>query len=838
MSLSLYAQSKGVSLQLNNETLTSALKKIERAGGKSIIFAYQETDKYKVSAVIRKKKQKEALAIVLKDKPFSYVEHNTYFAVQFTGKAVQAEAVTGKVLDEHQQPLQYANVVLLSSADNSFIAGCVTDEDGGFNLPFPPANALLRVSYVGYKSQTVACGGNMSVVMHPDTHKLKEVVVNSKRPDVTYQNGAFVTQVAGTMLGEMGSVEDMIGQLPFVSGDDGKWSVIGRGEPEIYLNGRRIRNLSELKRMDAKDIQKAEIVTVPGAQYSVKTKAVIRLRAVRKRGQGWSGSASADYTQGRYSPGYRENINLNYRTGGLDIFGGVGTSYGVTRSTATVLTQLNTTSEWEFRNSRTGNNNNGNIHLNAGFNYEVNDHQSFGMRYETSNIMGNNYSHEWGKTEVTSDGEEVETIDFESYSKSNPHWSHSVNAYYDGDFGKWNVNFNGDYYNNVSKNTQMAFNDGSMDASSESRVKSELYAAKLVVSAPLWNGRLSFGTEETFTNRHNDFTQSGYANDAFNHIRQDIYAGFVEYYGKISKRWGYGLGLRYESQKTSYYERGVLQESQSPSYNDWLPFATVSYSNKDLNFAFSYRLNKYSPDYQMLQTSIDYSSKYEYSGGDPLLKPQQAHGFNLSGTYKWVSLTANFSYVKDMYMTWYKPYNEETHPNVLFQTMASIPHSYACGVGLRLAPSIGVWHPSLTIDMIYFHENLDFMQIESVGDQPKFSFSMNHNFKLPHRWSLMLAGNVSTRAAMANGLFRCMGSMQFRASKSFMKDDALRVTLVMKDLLHTGFYYFDAYGTKSHRESSMYGDNQRIGVNVRYTFNATKNKYKGSGAGESERQRL
>ncbi len=46
----------------------------------------------------------------------------------------------------------------------------------------------------------------------------------------------------------------------------------------------------------------------------------------------------------------------------------------------------------------------------------------------------------------------------------------------------------------------------------------------------LWKGRLSFGTEEMFTNRRNDFTQSGFSADAFNHIRQSIYAGFLEYY--------------------------------------------------------------------------------------------------------------------------------------------------------------------------------------------------------------------------------------------------------------------------------------------------------------------
>lgn len=83
-----------------------------------------------------------------------------------------------------------------------------------------------------------------------------------------------------------------------------------------------------------------------------------------------------------------------------------------------------------------------------------------------------------------------------------------------------------------------------------------------------------------------------------------------------------------------------------------------------------------------------------------------------------------------------------------------------------------------------------------------------------------------------------MGNVQFRVSKNFLKNDALKVMLVLRDILHTGYYYFDANGTQSHRKLTQYSDNQEIGINVRYTFNATNSKYKGSGAGNSEKQRL
>jgi hypothetical protein len=51
----------------------------------------------------------------------------------FMGLAVQLQAqvtVTGKVIDEQQQPVPYANIVLLSLPDSAFVAGSISNEEG------------------------------------------------------------------------------------------------------------------------------------------------------------------------------------------------------------------------------------------------------------------------------------------------------------------------------------------------------------------------------------------------------------------------------------------------------------------------------------------------------------------------------------------------------------------------------------------------------------------------------------------------------------------------------------------------------------------------------------
>lgn len=76
-----------------------------------------------------------------------------------------------------------------------------------------------------------------------------------------------------------------------------------------------------------------------------------------------------------------------------------------------------------------------------------------------------------------------------------------------------------------------------------------------------------------------------------------------------------------------------------------------------------------------------------------------------------------------------------------------------------------------------------------------------------------------------------------RLSKSFL-EDALMITLTADDIFHTRYHYMDGYGVRSHILTRSYNDNQRFGIQISYKFNATKSKYKGTGAGQSEKQRL
>ena len=829
--------SRLVSLELKNEKLSAALKQIEKMGGKNILFAYEETENYHVTASIRKQTQDEAIRTVLQGKPFNCIERTDYFVIQRKGKDGKTTQVRGTIYGDRNEPLAYANVILLAAADSAFITGCVTAEDGSFILPGNNEKKhLLKVTYIGYQPLTLPCQPENDIHLQPDAQMLKEVTVTASRPLMERKNGAFVANVAGTPLSMLGSASDMIGHLPFVTGSDGNYTVIGRGKPEIYINGRKVRDTSELNQLQANEILSAEIVTTPGARYSSNVSSVIRLRTIRKRGQGLSANAYADYTQGHSAKG-KQGASLNYRTGGLDIFVKGHFNESDTYSTSHTQLQLNTSSEWKSISDNVNRAHDANFNGEVGFNYEPDDHQSFGIRYVPKTGLGDQELYSQGETVMLRDGEEVDRLTSDSHGRKHTNWNHTVNGYYNGTFGKWNIDFNADYLYGRSGGGQKVDNNGETDASSDSEVKNRLYAAKLVITAPLGQGKLSFGTEETFTERHDIFKQSGFSNDADNRIKQSIASAFADYSIELGQ-FNLTAGLRYEYQKTDYYESDIYKEEKSPSYHDLIPIVSIFYKKEDWNIGLSYRMMKLNPSYSMLSSTISYQSKYQYHNGNPELEPQKHNAFSLEGGWKWINASLYFDHARNMYTTYAKPYDDAKHPGVVLWTMASIPNSYAYGGALVLSPKFGWWQPQFTASLFWFQSNARSLNIQPLWNEVQPDFILNNSFTLPRGWFLNIKGRLAFGAKQSYAIKKTEGTVDAQLTKSFLKDRALRVSLVANDIFRTGTYHFRVYGDRTYNEFENYADKQRFGIRLNYQFNATKNKYKGKGAGESEKGRL
>ena len=122
--------------------------------------------------------------------------------------------------------------------------------------------------------------------MSNDTFILEGVVITAKRPDYQIKDGNLVTRIENSLLSKSGTGNDVLKHIPGIQEKEGKFTVFGKGTPTIYINGREIRDLSELDRLSSAEIRQVEVVTNPGARYKADAKAVIRIKTVRQSGDG------------------------------------------------------------------------------------------------------------------------------------------------------------------------------------------------------------------------------------------------------------------------------------------------------------------------------------------------------------------------------------------------------------------------------------------------------------------------------------------------------------------------------------------------------------------------
>ena len=118
--------------------------------------------------------------------------------------------------------------------------------------------------------------------------ELQEVIVKGGLPNTRLKAGAMITRIEGTPLAQSGTLGEMLVKVPGMTGTDEAPEVLGKGSPLIYINGRKMRDASELKRLHSEDIRDVEVINNPGAQYDAQVRAVVRIRTRKQQGDGLS----------------------------------------------------------------------------------------------------------------------------------------------------------------------------------------------------------------------------------------------------------------------------------------------------------------------------------------------------------------------------------------------------------------------------------------------------------------------------------------------------------------------------------------------------------------------
>ena len=751
--------------------------------------------------------------------------------------ASTAQGISGRVIDEQAQPMPFANVVLVSRADSAFIAGVVTKDDGTFSISTDKQDGLLKVTSVGYTTKFLdARTGNVGdIQMQPDTQMLGEVVVKGSRPLVKMKDDALVTTVEGSYLSKTGTAGDVLGKIPGVISNHGGVEVLGRGTPLIYINGRQMRNQSELDQLSSDQIKDVEVVMTPGAKYDATVKAVIRIKTIRPVGEGFSFNSRTVAGVNHYVYGLEE-LNLNYRTGGLDIFGMA--EYENRRSRQTNDSRQDTYLQSHYQQNSLMHYYNKNQMLagKLGFNYMLNDKHSIGMTY-TVTSRPNSQTSDYFTTMLI--GQQTDDQITGRGKVDGDDIQHIISGYYAGQTGKWSLDANADVLLQKQNSDNLTFEDATQGdnrtVTTRNDVKNRLYAAKFVAGHPLWKGKLEIGAEGSYVHRTDVFGNVENIIDASDtKIEENSTAAFVQLMQRLNKLTLIA-GLRYEFLDSRYYEGGVKMGDESRTYSDLFPSLMLMYPLKNVRARLSYSRNINRPAFSQLSGNVKYINRYTYESGNPYLKPSYRDNLSLALNYKWLTGMIDYARVHDYIITSYSSYKDD--PTIALLRKDNARGYDNLSLMVSVAPTFGKYHPQLMVAT-----QMQNLEVQYRGETKKMNSPMtivrfNNAINLP--FDSWLNADFSWRSAGDTENIHLSQSWQFDISlyKAFW-NDRLTVKLACTDLFGSIRQKATIYSDIREIYLDKRLDTRNLELTVRYNFNPAKSKYRGQGAGNDVKSRF
>lgn len=762
-------------------------------------------------------------------------------AILFAGTAIatQAQTITGKLTDETHAPLEYANIVLLTPGDSTFIQGTVTNTNGDFTLDKTNGKTyILKASSVGYETVYRNCqSGNIgTLILKSDAVALQETVITARRPTYKMKGNALVTHVSNSLLSTAGTANDVLTHIPFVQGDNGEFTVFGKGTPLIYLNGRQLRDLSELERLSSKDIQSVEVITNPGAEYDVTVKSIIKIKTVKPKGEGFSTDVKAGITQD-HNFNHFEQLNMNYRHGGLDLFTNLYYSHTGNYQEQKDKHYIEVDTTWQHRSEVNMNAISHYINAEGGFNYMITSDHSLGARYTFSRTPQSNLDMT-SDYDITANGNFYDSQHYD-YDWNNNDFSHRVNAYYLGTAGKLGIDFNADYYSGETRQyqnvleTSEEYEDRHITTSNLNN--NRLYAVKLVFTHPIGKGELKAGAEYSHTRRLSRYENpQNYLPETDNEIKEEKLAGFAEFAIALGK-FQAAAGLRYEHVTSDYFDKGTRISEQSRNYDNLFPNVSFALPVGKTQLSLSYTAKTRRPAYNELNSNLQYDDRFTYEGGNPNLKPETVHDLTFMGNYQWIQLFVSYQQRRDAVEFVAKTYDK--NPAITLFTRDNFDKIETLNAGLVLSPKFGIWEPILSLQMQkQFFKALSMGALKSF-DRPIFNGRLDNNFRFSKTFTGNLTLFASTKGNNSIILMKPDQGVNVSLNKTFL-DDRLNVNFRVNDIFASRRSSYIIYGEHMQFEKWNYSDTRNVRLTVSYKFNSTRSKYRGKGAANEELNRL
>lgn len=746
------------------------------------------------------------------------------FLLPFTFCLIVAQGfaqVTGTIRTEQNEPLPFANILVLNAADSAVVQGGLSDMEGQFSVNIDkPGSYLVKANMISYqnyfgepftitRTKTKIDAG--TILLKEETLILEGVQVAAQRMQIEQTMEGTKVNVQSSMAARGSTALQIVERSPGVVLDrrNNNLTLNGQSGTLIMINGRPIRMpqaeiVTMLNGMSADNLESIELLTNPSAKYDADGGAgIINLIVKKSQDHGTNGSAALTAGYG-WGPKETVNLSMNHRNGNVNYFGSYTFNHDDTYEDF-----------WATGNST-------NPVLNGRQGYAFHSHMASvntshnaqaGVEWQSNNqwIMGANalYNQSTRESNIRNDADyflpdgSFMNADIKVTGLAPTH-NLSATLFTEKSFkngNKLSADLDYIYFFNDSPtevvSTYTDENGETITPSNELFVEANRggstthinikvlkvdYTQKLGSSATIDMG-IKCSQATTENEAYIDLLVDGRwqrdnRNASDQTIDENIGAAYTTLNWTIDSLTSFSTGVRYE-----HWIRDFSDETTDSNSGWFFPSAFLSRklpNHQSLQFAYNRRITR--PGYNDLTTYLRYNTAYSVFTGNPSLRPAITDNFKIGYQVKDKNFSLIYTYEQDPLVRYQVAQNEENNLNLIApQNMA---YQRSIGLQFHLPVQITKWW-TLTAGGTFSVR--DFKVVHTIVPKEKQYLTANlygsQEFSLPSDIRIELSGFYN--AAHYNGSVKNdgFGMLNFGAKKEF--DDNSSIQFTVTDVLQS-----------------------------------------------------
>ncbi len=575
----------------------------------------------------------------------------------------QTFELAGTVKDRNGNSVSFANVVLLKVADSSQIKGSSADESGRFILSEVNAGLyFLQARYFGNQSRLIPLDIQNNVrigalFMEEDQVWLDEVVVTARQPTVERKTDRVVFNVENSVVSQ-GNSWDILRNTPGVISTQGQLEIRGQSA-SVYLNDRKVQlSQAEIKNLleslPGSAISSVEVINNPPARYDAEGGPILNIITTRNVVPGYKGSVQANYTQAIF-PKYSLGTSHYYKSNKWNLFG----NYTINprkdfRDVGSEINYINDQdavfARWETQLDRTTRSQAQQANLIADYDldeknrFNLTTNLTYSPNKSIENVVFTEMRNPTGILDST-----LNTLS----NLNNDYLNLGLDLNYERDLneegGTLRANVHYTFYDETQD--QVGSSDyfdpagtfiRNFDFSTDAEQQIDIITSQIDISLPAGSGNVETGAKISYIQSDNqiDYFDVNGNVPPFDIALSDIFQydeTVVAAYGEYSRnweKWSLKMGLRGE--QTNVNTLSVTLDSVGKqNYFELFPSLYVLHRiHEDHSVSVDYSRKLRRPNYRDLNPFRYFLNENNFREGNPNLRPNFSHNFNLNYTFK------------------------------------------------------------------------------------------------------------------------------------------------------------------------------------------------------------